>query len=48
MQRDQTNRYAVTVTVFVDATSEGDASLILERECAGKFDSELISVTEGR
>jgi hypothetical protein len=48
MRRDQANRYAVTVIVFVDATSEDEASLILEREYVGKFDSESISVAEGR
>ena len=37
-------RYAMTVTVYVEATSGDEAQLILERHLAGSFDSEVIGV----
>jgi len=40
------SRFEVTVTVLVEATAEDEAALIVERELAGKFDSELVSVVE--
>jgi hypothetical protein len=38
-------RFGVTTTVFVDATGAGEAALIIERDLAGRFDSELVSVS---
>lgn len=38
-------RYAVTTTVFVEAADAGEAALMVERDLAGRFDSELVSVT---
>lgn len=37
-------RFGVTTTVFVDATDAGEAALIVERDLAGRFDSDLVSV----
>ena len=37
-------RFGVTSTVFVDATDSGEAALIIERDLAGRFDSDLVSV----
>lgn len=39
-------RFSVTTTVFVDATDAGEAALIVERDFAGRFDNELVSVSE--
>lgn len=39
-------RYAVTLTVWVNATDEDEAQLILERHLAGSFDSEVIEATQ--
>ena len=39
-------RFAVNVTVLVEATTEEEAALVVERELAGKFNSELVSVVE--
>lgn len=39
------DRYAVTTTVFVEAADAGEAALIVEREFAGRFDNELVSVS---
>lgn len=38
-------RYAVKLTVWVEATDEDEAQLLLERHLAGVFDSEVIEVT---
>ena len=38
-------RFGVTTTVFVDATDAGEAALIIERDLAGRFDSDLMSVS---
>jgi hypothetical protein len=38
-------RFGVPTTVFVDATDAGEASLIIERDLAGRFDSDLVSVS---
>ena len=38
-------RYAVTTSVFVEAADAGEAALMIERDLAGRFDSELVSVT---
>ena len=38
-------RYAVTTSVFVDATDADEAALIVERDLAGRFDNELVSVS---
>jgi len=40
-----TQRFGVTTTVFVDAADAGEAALIIERDVAGRFDSELVSVS---
>lgn len=37
-------RFGVTTTVFVDATDAGEAALIIERDLAGRFESDLVSV----
>ena len=37
-------RYAVTTTVYVEAADADEAALIIERDLAGRFDSELDSV----
>ena len=37
-------RYIVSVNVIVEATAEEEASLIVERELAARFDSEIIDV----
>ena len=41
----ETQRFGVTTTVFVDATDAGEAALIIERDLAGRFDSDLVSVS---
>jgi hypothetical protein len=41
----ETQRFGVTTTIFVDAADAGEAALIIERDFAGRFDSELASVT---
>lgn len=33
------DRYAVTTTVFIEATDPGEAALIVERDVAGRFDN---------
>jgi hypothetical protein len=38
-------RFGVTTTVFVEATDVGEAALIVERDLAGRFDAELVSVS---
>ena len=38
-------RFGVTTSVYVDAADAGEAALILERHLAGRFDSDLLSVT---
>lgn len=38
-------RYAVTTTVFVEAADAREAALMFERDVAGRFDTELVSVT---
>ncbi len=40
-----TQRFGVTTTVFVDASDAGEAALIIERDLAGRFDSDLVSVS---
>lgn len=42
------DRYAVTITVFVQAANAGEAALIIERNLAGRFDNELVSVSGHR
>jgi hypothetical protein len=37
-------RFRVTTTVLVDATDAGEAALIIERDLAGRFESDLVSV----
>jgi hypothetical protein len=39
-----TQRFGVTTTVFVNAADAGEAALIIERDLAGRFDSDLVSV----
>jgi hypothetical protein len=39
-------RCAVTTTIYVDATDEDEAALIIERFLAGRFDSEVIATVE--
>lgn len=41
----ETKRFGVTTTVFVNAEDAGEAALILERALAGRFDSDLLSVS---
>jgi hypothetical protein len=36
-------RFGVTTTVFVDAAHAGEAALIIERDFAGRFESEVVS-----
>ena len=38
-------RFGVTTTVFVDAVDASEASLLVERDLAGRFDAELVSVS---
>ena len=38
-------RFAMKLTVWVEATDENEAQLILERHLAGTFDSEVLEVT---
>ena len=38
-------RFGVTTTVFVNATDAGEAALIIERDLAARFDSDLVSVS---
>jgi hypothetical protein len=38
-------RFGVTTTIFVDAVDAGEAALIIERDLAGRFDSDLVSVS---
>jgi hypothetical protein len=38
-------RFGVTATVFVDAVDADEAALLVERNLAGKFDAELVSVS---
>ncbi len=38
-------RFGVTTTVFVEATDAGEAVLIIERDLAGRFANELVSVS---
>jgi preprotein translocase subunit SecB len=40
----ETNRYVVSVNIVVEATAEDEASMIVERELAGRFDNEVIDV----
>jgi hypothetical protein len=37
-------RFGVTTTVFVDATDAGEAALSIERDLAGRFESDLVLV----
>ena len=37
-------RYVVSVNVIVEATTEEEASLFVERSLAGRFDNEVIDV----
>ena len=37
-------RYVVSVNVVVEATSEAEASMMVERSLAGKFDNDVIDV----
>ena len=42
-------RFGVTTILFVEATSEDEAALVVERLLAGQLDSELVAVSpEGR
>jgi hypothetical protein len=38
-------RFSVTTTVFVNAADAGEAALIIERDLAGRFDADLVSVS---
>lgn len=40
----ETTRYVVSVNVVVEATSEDEASMTVERALAGKFDNNVIDV----
>lgn len=40
----ETNRYVVSVNIVVEATAEDEASMIVERDLAGRFDNEVIDV----
>ena len=39
-------RFSVTVKVFVEATHEDEGGLIIERLLAGRFECELVAVVE--
>lgn len=39
------HRFGVTTTVFVDAADASEAALIIERDLAGRFDNEFVSVS---
>jgi len=41
----ETKRFGVTTLVFVDAADPGEAGLAVERDLAGRFDNELVSVS---
>jgi DNA-directed RNA polymerase subunit RPC12/RpoP len=38
-------RFRATTTAFVNAADAGEAALIIERDLAGRFDSDLVSVS---
>ena len=38
------NRYVVSVNVVVEATSEEEASTMVERALAGRFDNQVVDV----
>ena len=40
-----TQRFGVTTTVFADAADASEAALIVERDLAGRFDNEFVSVS---
>jgi len=40
----ETTRFVVSVNVIVEATSEDEASLIVERALAGRFDNNVVDV----
>jgi hypothetical protein len=37
--------FGVTTTVFVEAADAGEAALVVERDLAGRFDNELVSIS---
>lgn len=40
----ETTRYVVSVNVVVEATSEDEASAMVERALAGRFDNQVVDV----
>ena len=42
----ETTRFVVSVNVIVEATSEEEASLVVERALAGRFDNDVVDVFE--
>lgn len=40
----ETTRYIVSVNVIVEATSEDEASMMVERTLAGHFDNDIVDV----
>jgi hypothetical protein len=38
-------RFAVTTTILVEAVDAGEAALIVERDLAGRFDNDSVSVS---
>lgn len=40
----ETSRYVVSVNVMVEATSEDEASMMVERALAGRFDNDVVDV----
>lgn len=40
----ETTRYVVSVNVIVEATSEDEASMMVERTLAGHFDNNVVDV----
>jgi hypothetical protein len=40
----ETTRYVVSVNVVVEATSEDEASMMVERALAGRLDNDIVDV----
>ena len=41
----EVQRFGVMSTVFVEDADAGEAALIIERDLAGRFDSDLVSIS---
>ena len=40
----ETTRFVVSLNVLVEATSEDEASMMVERALAGRFDNDVVDV----